>query len=139
MPGYTTMSGSDRLPERDGRFATTILLVEDEGLIRTLIADYLRDEGFDVLEAFDSPEAKRLLATNAAAIDLVIADVRMPGESGAQLAKFIHRSYPAIPVLLASGNATPDEVHGEQFITKPFSFSRLSTAISEMLTTRQSD
>lgn len=111
-----------------------LLLVEDEQDVRALIADYLRNEGWEVTEAANAAEAKRLLADNSESIEFVLSDVRMPGaETGAALAKYIHRNYPRIPVLLASGNATHEEVDGEQFIMKPFRLDRLIFTIRAIL------
>lgn len=84
-----------------------ILLVDDSSLFRGLIALYLVEAGYDVLEACDGEEAKRLL-NDRGAVDLLVTDYQMPGMSGVQLATWFQKMHPAVPVLLVSG--FPDHV-----------------------------
>lgn len=85
--------------------AARILLVEDEGLIRLMTAEILRDEGFEVVEAWNGDEAARLL-DHSESFDVVFTDVRMPGTlDGIEVAMHARRRHPAIPVLVASGYA----------------------------------
>lgn len=82
-----------------------ILLVEDEGLIRMVTADYLRDEGFEVVEAWDGDEAARLLDASDR-FDVLFTDVRMPGVlDGVDVAVRARRRHPKLPVLVVSGYA----------------------------------
>ena len=82
-----------------------ILLVEDEGLIRLVTAEYLRDEGFEVVEAWDGDEAARLLDA-CDGFDVLFTDVRMPGMlDGVDVAVRARRQYPELPVLVVSGYA----------------------------------
>lgn len=96
-------------PEIEGEFSpppTTILVVDDEVLIRFAIADYLRECGYHVLEAASGDEALELLTTEAAAVDLVFSDVQMPGETdGFGLARWIRQNRPDVRVILTSGVA----------------------------------
>ncbi len=83
--------------------AIRILLVEDEGLIRMMVVDFLEDEGFDVIEAHDGDEAARLLDT-AGSFDVLFTDVRMPGVlDGIDVALGAQQRYPGLPVLVVSG------------------------------------
>lgn len=83
--------------------ATRILLVEDEGLIRMIAADVLRANGFDVVEAWDSTEAARVLE-EVAGFDVLMTDVRMPGPAdGIDVAVHARRRNPDISVLILSG------------------------------------
>ena len=83
--------------------ATRILLVEDEGLIRMIAADILRAGGFDVVEAWDSTEAARVLR-ELAGFDVLLTDVRMPGpEDGIDIAVLARRRNPDISVVILSG------------------------------------
>ena len=83
----------------------TILVVEDEILVRTAVAMHLRDCGFQVLEAVDAHEAVRALQVEPA-IRLVFSDVNMPGQmNGEGLARWLQRERLAIKILLASGGA----------------------------------
>ena len=99
-----------------------VLVVEDEFLIRMLIADHLRDAGFTVIEAFNGDEAIALL-TAGVVFDLVFTDVRMPGSAdGMALLGFIQRTRPDLPVLITSGHLEPElAVAGgaRRFLAKP--------------------
>jgi CheY-like chemotaxis protein len=82
---------------------TRILLVEDEGLIRMIAADVLRANGFDVVEAWDSTEAARVLE-EVAGFDVLMTDVQMPGPAdGIDIAVHARRRNPDISVLILSG------------------------------------
>lgn len=81
----------------------TVLVVDDDLLVREPIADYLREVGYEVLEAGDAHEAIDLV-DHAAHVDLVFSDVRMPGElDGVGLARWVRSHRPELPVLLTSG------------------------------------
>jgi DNA-binding response OmpR family regulator len=83
----------------------TLLVVEDEVLIRSTVAEFLREAGYRVFEAVDVAEAKAVLSTGTS-IDLVFSDVTMPGgENGFALADWIRQHHPHVLVLLASGFA----------------------------------
>jgi DNA-binding response OmpR family regulator len=83
---------------------STILVVEDELLVRMQAADFLRDEGFDVLEADNAAEAMAIFA--AASVDLVFTDVHMPGDmDGCDLADWIRQNHPDVGLLVTSGKA----------------------------------
>ena len=82
-----------------------ILLVEDEGLIRMVTADFLQDEGFEVTEAWNGDDATRLL-DNSDGFDILFTDVQMPGKlDGLEVATHARRLHPLIPVLVVSGYA----------------------------------
>ncbi len=81
----------------------TILLVEDEVLIRMDLSDFLRECGFQVIEAASAAEAIAVIEADAD-IDLVFSDVQMPGDvDGFGLATWIRRNRPELPVILTSG------------------------------------
>ena len=83
--------------------AIRVLLVEDEGLIRMMVADCLSDEGFHVTEACDGDEAARLL-DSAQGFDVLFTDVRMPGAlDGIDVALQARRQHPGLPLLIVSG------------------------------------
>lgn len=85
--------------------AARVLLAEDEVLIRLVAAEHLRDEGFEVVEAWDGDEAARLL-DGPGRFDVLFTDVRMPGLlDGVDVAMHARRRYPTIPVLVVSGYA----------------------------------
>jgi len=87
----------------------TILVVEDEILVRMVIADYLRDCGYRVIEAGNVAEALTVLESSEP-VHVVFSDVQMPGElDGFGLARWVRQNQPWVKVLLTSGNAKAAE------------------------------
>lgn len=84
----------------------TILIVEDEALVRMLAAETLRDEGYNVLEQGDGSTALTMLRSDPG-IDLLITDVKLPGMDGYQLAEAALGHRPGLKVLLMTGYAQP--------------------------------
>lgn len=82
----------------------TVLVVEDDILIRMALAEYLRDCGLRVIEAGNGAEAVRVLTQSDVAIDLVFSDVQMPEMDGFGLAQWVHANRPGLPIILTSGN-----------------------------------
>jgi DNA-binding response OmpR family regulator len=78
-----------------------VLLVEPDTLIRTPLAEYLRECGYRVLEAFGTAEARRLLSGGTIAVDIVLADIDAPDEGGFALATWIRSAHPGVEVILA--------------------------------------
>ena len=101
-----------------------IILVEDEFLIRALMADVLADAGFNVLEAAHADEAIALVMAHAADVKLVFTDVHMPGKmDGLGLVHHVYKNWPDIGLLVASGRArldTDDLPPGCHFLPKPY-------------------
>lgn len=116
----------------------TILVVEDEVLVRLAIADYLRDCGYKVFEAGNVAEAKSVLNADAS-VDLVFSDVQMPGgETGFDLAVWVRRHYPAIRVIITSGlpNAAEkarDVCHEGPVVAKPYDHDFVLVRIQALL------
>jgi CheY-like chemotaxis protein len=82
----------------------TVLVVEDEVLIRLVIADYLRECGYRVHEAVSAEEAVAILQAPDVSIDVVFSDVEMPGDmDGFGLARWVRSNKPGIQVILTSG------------------------------------
>ena len=80
----------------------TILVVEDEVLVRMPIAQYLRDCGYKVIEASDADEAMQVLLHQDTPVDVVFSDIDMPGTvDGLELAKWIREHRSGLDVLLA--------------------------------------
>lgn len=90
-----------------------ILVVEPEILIRHPLAEYLRECGFEVVEAANSDEARQVIVDGAKKIDIVLADVKSWGESGFTLANWIRANSPEIEVALAGTLAKTVEKAGE--------------------------
>lgn len=113
----------------------TVLVVEDEILIRSAVALHLRDAGHVVVEAANADEALRALAANRS-IGLVFSDVNMPGTmDGIALARAIRHDRPGLKVLLASGAGWTNGTAIEDVprLTKPYSFVELTALIERML------
>ena len=114
----------------------TILLVEDNQLVRDTTSITLIDLGYKVIEAEDGPSALEILKHRSSDIDLVLSDVVMPnGMSGIDLAKQIAVDHPQIKILLTSGY--PDKIAGQReiksmnitLLAKPFRRAQLTEAI----------
>jgi DNA-binding NtrC family response regulator len=123
------------IPER-----ATILVVEDEPLLRILILDILVDEGFAVLEAANVTQATEAL-NRGERIDVLLTDVRMPGPfDGLELARRVTVLRPEVAVLVMSAwidSASTPLPEGCAFIAKPYAPAALITAIGTLLATRR--
>lgn len=99
----------------------TVLLVEDEVLVRLSTAELLRDEGYLVLEAVDAEEALKLVATGHP-IDLVLTDIRMPGPmNGIDLCSAVKNARTNLPVVLFSSHLPDGASHcADAFLQKPY-------------------
>lgn len=114
----------------------TVLVVEDEGLVRLDAAETLREAGFAVLEAANADEALAVVA-GGENVDLLFTDINMPGPiDGLELARRINRLKPRIHLLLTSGKATPPRSQipdSGAFIAKPYSAEAVTRAVGAML------
>jgi CheY-like chemotaxis protein len=90
----------------------------------------LRSIGFECHDAYNGADALRILAAHPE-IDMLFADVRMPGMSGIELAKEARRMRPALDVILTSGWVGEDDVPDLPFVPKPIRLSRLKSAIAQ--------
>lgn len=111
----------------------TVLIVEDEPLVRLVGMDFLLDAGFRVIEACDSDEALQILTT-CPDVEVVFTDVDMPGTmDGFALAAEIGRRWPKIGVLVTSGRRAPGPCglpESNRFVPKPYSAGTLVNNIS---------
>jgi CheY-like chemotaxis protein len=118
----------------------TLLVVDDEEMVRRLAARMLVTHGYRVLEARSGQEAVRLLRRGAHRIDGVLTDVAMPGIGGRELGETIARCWPQIRVLYMSGFAVNRMVNegaldpSVPFIQKPFTSEQLGRRVRELLT-----
>ncbi|MBA3348180.1 MAG: PAS domain S-box protein [Actinobacteria bacterium] len=121
------------------RGAETILLVEDEDMIRSLVRDVLTRSGYTVLDAPSGDAALELLGASEATIDLLVTDVVMPGMSGPALAELVVGERPDVRVLFMSGYTNEPEAVGgspdSAFIAKPFAPQALVAKIRDVLET----
>ena len=126
------------MPESSARtdlHAPTVLVVEDEVLVRMPIAEYLRDCGYNVLEAGSAGEAIHLVDANEP-VDVVFSDVRMPGDmDGFGLARWIRDHHPELPVLLTSGYSAARDAEAAEMklIEKPYSQAQVLNRIRALI------
>ncbi|WP_219267877.1 response regulator [Pseudomonas sp. Xaverov 259] len=113
---------------------STILVVEDDAIVRMLIVDVLEELEFSVLEAADAEKALKLAENADQQLDLMMTDMGLPGMSGKELATQVRVLRPSLPILFASGYAENIEVPpGMQVIAKPFSIDQLRDKVKSML------
>lgn len=115
--------------------APRILVVEDDVVIRAGAAQFLRDAGFDVLEAVDGDGAVEILQA-APDVRLVFIDVTLPGDmSGLDLLEIIQRDFPLVKMLFTSGVVTGDrlEQRGLPFLRKPYFMFELERQIRSLI------
>lgn len=122
------------MTDSEHRRCPVVLIVEDEILVRMAQAGFLRDEGYQVLEAGDAVQAMAFIRTNVA-IDLVVTDVRMPGKmNGLALAREIRIAQPNLPIVVMSGHLPEDEARiADRFLQKPFSSEQLAGLAKELI------
>jgi two-component system, cell cycle sensor histidine kinase and response regulator CckA len=129
------------LPPTDSRAnrPRTILVVDDEDLVRELLARTLREAGYRVLEASHGTGAIGLLEPQSNAVDLVICDLVMPVLGGKEVAEWIRQHSPAVPLLFISGYPRAyleaHHLYDPQvpMLRKPFLPSRLLEAVEEQV------
>jgi CheY-like chemotaxis protein len=121
------------------RIPRTILLVEDDPVVRHVVRLLLELEGDIVIEAKDGDEALAVLDGHRGALDLLLTDVMMPGLSGAEVCERVRAGRPGLPTLFISG-FYPEAVFPDQrlpeasaFLAKPFMPEELIDAVDELL------
>ena len=122
-------------PSRTGE---TVLVVEDEAVVRDLVVELLRELGYQPLQAADGPAGLALLQSPRR-IDLLITDIGLPGLNGRDLANAARLSRPNLPILFMTGYAENAALAnglldpGMEMTTKPFAVDALATRIRNML------
>ncbi|KQP49841.1 hypothetical protein ASF44_04525 [Pseudorhodoferax sp. Leaf274] len=141
--GAVEADDADHAPSLpDGGTGETVLLIEDEDIVRALLAEVLQDAGYRVLEAADGPAGLRQLQAGGA-IDLLVTDVGLPGGmNGRQVADAGRLLRPGLQVLFITGYAEASTVGngfmeaGMEVMTKPFDIAALVARVREMLDRR---
>jgi PAS domain S-box-containing protein len=116
----------------------TVLVVEDEPVVRAVILEMLQEQGYRTLEAVDGPSGLRILR-NPERIDLLVTDVGLPGMNGRQLADQARETRPDLKILFITGYAESAAIAagflqpGMEMITKPFDLDNLSQRIRSMV------
>jgi DNA-binding NtrC family response regulator len=114
----------------------TVLLVDDEYLVRGVLSEILKEAGFRVVPAENGAEAIHILS-KLDEVDLVFSDIKMAPLDGFELAKWAHENKPGLPVILASGYGGKTnmaaELNGAQFFRKPFDFDAVVEKIRDTI------
>lgn len=105
----------------------TIIVVDDEEAVRTVVAEFLEDFGYHVLQADGGASALRLLATDPR-VQLLVTDIRMPDMSGLELADQATAIRPALKIILISGYFAAQQVR-RRYLRKPFRMRELAAAV----------
>jgi DNA-binding NtrC family response regulator len=117
----------------------TILVVEDETLIRLYVADSLRECGFNVVEAADGAKAMQILEANDT-VHLVFTDITLPGQpDGLGLAEWIRQRRPDLPLILTSGKVTVEAASAASsapFFPKPCDYGEVCRTMQDLLAKR---
>ena len=136
-PNGNLPAGSD--PTVNVRIRRTILLVEDDPVVRHVVRLLLELEGDSVLEAKDGDDALTILDAYQGEVDLLLTDVMMPGLSGAEVCDRVREGRPGLPTLFISG-FYPEAVFPDQrlpeasaFLAKPFMPEELIDAVDGLL------
>ena len=121
-----------------------VLIVEADILVRNPLAEYLRECGYRVLEAFDAAEARQVLSGGTMPVNVVLADVDGPHESGFVLATWIRTTHPGIDVILSGSVASAAEKAGElclegPALSKPYDHQLLLDEIRRLIAARERD
>jgi DNA-binding response OmpR family regulator len=115
---------------------TTVLVVDDEPIVRDVVVRYLKRDGFDTLEAADGDSARKLIED--AEPELVVLDVMLPGTDGLALCRWI-RSRGDLPVIMLTARGEEAdriiglELGADDYVTKPFSPRELAVRVRTVL------
>jgi len=120
----------------------TVLVVEDDAVLRELSERMLGDAGYFVMSAADSGEALEIF-NRGAGFDLLYADIVLPDGNGVELAKQLREKKPGLPVLLCSGYSPDEKMYaamnsnGFRYLEKPVASIQLLQTIRDMLDEKQ--
>lgn len=117
----------------------TILIIEDDLRLASLLRTGIEEAGFHVLLAYNAEMALRLFRSNADAVSLVLSDIILPGMTGLELCKQVRAERPDMPILMLTAlGTTDDKLEGfdagaDDYMTKPFDFRELLARITVLL------
>jgi CheY-like chemotaxis protein len=133
-------TASTNITLKPGAPLQTVLVVEDEVLIRLVIADYLRECGYKIYEAVSADEAVQILQTPEVSVDIVFSDVEMPGGmDGFGLARWVRTNKPGVKVILTSGAERSADIVGTlceagPLLKKPYPSQDVVDRIKQLVT-----
>ena len=115
----------------------TVLVVEDEELVRAIVTEGLTEEGYAVIEASSAEDALATTSPEEPPV-VVVTDVNLgQGMDGLALAEEVHRRWPEAGVVIMTGNPSYVGARAlgpqERFLTKPFGNARLVSAVRELM------
>src|SRR5215216_1403216 len=121
---------------------TTVLVVDDEPIVREVVVSYLQREGYRTLEAADGDRARELL--EAESPGLVVLDVMLPGTDGLELCRWIRARSELPVIMLTARGEEADRIVGlelgaDDYVTKPFSPRELAARVGSVLRRAESD
>jgi len=133
LPAYDAPEAAPAVAPRVVAAGGRVLVVDDEPLVRQLLVQALRFEGFEVLEAPDGPAALAVLAGTK--VDVVVLDLTMPGLDGAEVVRRLRASGDDTPIVLSSGYAregiTLEPGSFQGFLSKPFVLDELTRVVQQ--------
>lgn len=141
LPDVATVQTSTLLDVPGG--SETVLLVEDDCALRSLVSRILRGHGYAVLEAKDGVDAIRVSRDHNGTIDLLLTDVVMPYMGGRELSIQLYQERQGLKILLMSGYSDQDTVHesmketGASFLQKPFTPTTLVKKLRRILDSKK--
>ena len=142
LPVYqeeTPDDGSDSIVETLPEGRGTVLVIDDDEIIRQLCSDILKSCGYDILEAINGTEGIRVFRENKDCIDLIYLDLILPGKSGAQVLHSVRKMNSSVKILLSSGSKKNKQLKelmtegADGFLQKPFTAYELSRKIHDLL------
>ena len=128
---------SEPVPQQSASPKRTVLVVEDDILVRLTIADHLRGAGYIVFEAPNAAEAAAVFASGER-VDVVFTDVQMPGAmDGLMLARWVQEHYSGTQIIVTSGKREAALSSGfiseRAFFSKPYAFEAIANRIRSLL------
>jgi PAS domain S-box-containing protein len=132
LPASSDQSGIHRAS------GETVLVVEDEPVVRSVITELLRDEGYRIMEATDGPSGLQILNMEIR-IDLLVTDIGLPGMNGREFADYAREVRPDLKILFVTGYAQNAALAGGflkpgmELITKPFDVDKFSQRVRDMV------
>lgn len=115
----------------------TILIVDDDDILRTVLKAFLTTEGFQIVPAASGPEALEIVKSRP--LDLMISDIRMRPMSGIELLRNVRQTHPQLPVIMLTAYSSRDTAHEADklgayaYLAKPFTNDEVVRIVKEAL------